>query len=442
MDPTKRESSPTNGGEQVEPRGESEAKFVVSPLQPSGGPATQPKRILFVDDEPFVLQGIESLLRRRRRVWHMEFVTGGEDAIKKLAEAPFDVIVSDMRMPKMDGAQLLKHVQTHYPNVVRIILSGHTDLETAFRTVSTAHQFLTKPCDPESLTSVIERACAVRALLTNESIRNVIGALGGLPSAPRIYHALSEALADLECPLSQVTLIVEQDLAMCAKILQLVNSSFFGLAKRITKIHDAVVYLGAGMLKQLVLSVAAFRLFHPPENLVGFSFDALQQEGIVAANLARHIMGKKKGADDAYTAAMLHDIGTLTLATSATEGFREALVQHRKQGIELAEAERQVFGTTHAEIGAYLLGLWGLPYTVVEAVAYHHRPMDVKHEGFDVIDAVYIASSLAEDAVLGPTRPGRYQIDGSYVAGLGVTESIPAWRQMAVERRDSSAAKK
>jgi len=413
----------------------SESKFASSPL--AEGVAAEPKRILFVDDEPFVLQAIESLLRRRRRIWHMEFLSKGEDAVKRLAEESFDVIVSDMRMPKMDGAELLKHVQTHHPNVIRIVLSGHTELETALRTVATAHQFLTKPCDPEVLTGVIERACALRALLTNEAIRAVIGGLGGLPSVPKLYHALQEAIADPECSLSDVTRIVEQDLAMCAKVLQLVNSSFFGLAKRVTKIHDAVVYLGANMLKQLVLSVSAFRLFDPPQDLPGFSFDALQKEAAVAAAVTKQILCKGKGVDDAYTAAMLHDIGTLTLATSATASFREAFNMHRAEKIELTQAERRVLGATHAEVGAYLLGLWGLPFTVVEAVAYHHRPMDVPHDGFDVLDAVYVASALGEEAVLDPERPGAYTLDVNYLTKLGVADALPQWRNVTSERSET-----
>jgi len=345
---------------------------------------------------------------------------------------PFDVIVSDMRMPKMDGAQLLQYVQTHHPNVIRIVFSGHTELETALRTVTTAHQYLTKPCDPEILTGVIERACALRELLTSSSIRSLIGGLGELPSAPGVYHALTRALADADCSLADVTAIVEQDVAMCAKILQLVNSSFFGLAKRITNIRDAVVYLGANMLKQLALSVAAFRAFNPPANLPGFSFDALQRDAVLSAKIAKQILGKQKSADDAYTAAMLHDIGTLTLASAAPEDFRRVMAQ-RQQGVEAVRAEQQIFGASHAEIGAYLLGLWGLPYTVVEAVAFHHRPSDVQHEIFDVLDAVYVASALAEEAVHDSSSAQSSNLDKQYLARMGVEEKIPTWRAIACE---------
>jgi HD-like signal output (HDOD) protein len=239
-------------------------------------------------------------------------------------------------------------------------------------------------------------------------------------------------LADAECSLAEVTAIVEQDVAMCAKILQLVNSSFFGLAKRVTNIRDAVVYLGANMLKQLALSVAAFRAFNPPANLPGFSFDVLQREAVLSAKIAKQILGKQKSADDAYTAAMLHDIGTLTLATAAPEDFRRVAAQC-KQGVEAVRAEQQIFGASHAEIGAYLLGLWGLPYTVVEAVAFHHRPTDVQHETFDVVDAVYVASALAEETVHDSSSAQSSNLDKQYLARMGVEEKIPSWRAMACE---------
>jgi CheY-like chemotaxis protein len=211
----------------------------------------------------------------------MAFVGGGRQALAEFEKQPFDVVVSDMRMPDVDGAALLKEIQRRYPRTVRIVLSGHTEAETALRTIPIAHQFLTKPCDADLLKAVIERACSLQAMLEDEVIRDLVGGLGGLPSAPRIFTELTAALADPNRALAEVAGILEQDVAMCANILQLVNSSFVGLGRRMSSVRDAVVYLGARTLKQLVLSVEVFRVFPAAFPDQGFSVEALQRHSLV-----------------------------------------------------------------------------------------------------------------------------------------------------------------
>ena len=103
-------------------------------------------RILFVDDEPLVLQGLQRMLRPMRNEWEMAFVESGRRALEEMATLPFQVVVSDMRMPGMNGAQFLSHVQELYPRTVRLILSGHADKDLIMKCVGTAHQFLAKPC--------------------------------------------------------------------------------------------------------------------------------------------------------------------------------------------------------------------------------------------------------------------------------------------------------
>jgi hypothetical protein len=184
--------------------------------------------------------------------------------------SPFDVIVSDMRMPGMDGAALLSLVREKYPQVVRIILSSQAELSTALRVVPVAHQFLSKPCDAQMLRVAIERACHLKALLHDDSIRSMVGGLGELPSLPRTYHALTLALADPNTSIQKVAAIVEFDVGIAAKILQLVNSAFFGIARSITNIQGAVGYLGVSTLRSLVLSVEVFRVFAPKGPIQGF----------------------------------------------------------------------------------------------------------------------------------------------------------------------------
>jgi HD-like signal output (HDOD) protein len=390
-------------------------------------------RILFVDDEPRILEGLQRLLRPHRDEWKMSFALGGKAALEALAAEPFDVIVSDMRMPNMDGATLLAAVREAYPDIVRIVLSGHTEVGLEIRAVQVAQQFITKPCTPETLRGVISRACNLQSLLVDATIRAVVGTMEALPSLPRLYSALTQAVSDPDVSLHDIGDIVGQDVAMCAKVLQLVNSAFFALPRRVTSIHSAVSLLGTNMLRSLVLSAEVFRSFDGP----GYSpslHERLQEHALLTGGIARRLLTDRRQAEDAMMAGILHDVGILILATRMPEHHAEALARSRATGLPLTETERQIMGVTHAEIGAYLLGLWGLPFVIVEAVAYHHQPMRVGAPSLDVLAAVHIAEALAIEAA-GPTpRAGAEEylpLEPAYVEALGVSERLVEWRSLA-----------
>jgi HD-like signal output (HDOD) protein len=394
------------------------------------------RRVLFVDDELRILEGLRRMLRVQRHEWEMAFAPGGEAALALMEASPFDVIVSDMRMPGMDGAKLLARVRELYPQVVRIVLSGHTSLSTALRVVPVAHQFLAKPCDAGTLRVAVERACHLKDLLSDDAIRRTVGALRDLPSLPRTYNALTQALADPDTSLPKLARIVEQDVGISAKILQLVNSAFFGLAHSITNIEHAVIYLGINTLRSLALSVEIFRVFEPKAPLPGFSLEGLERHARLAAHIAARLPVPKHLADITMVAGMLHDVGKLILAWKLPGQFKELLAKAAEEHCPLHKVEEREDGFSHAEIGAYLLGLWGLPYTLVEAVALHHGPNRVPHQYFDAVSAVHVANLLAHelDAVSSevPLENG-IEINQEELAALGVKDELAAWRAMAAE---------
>ena len=392
------------------------------------------KRILIVDDEPHILAGLRTLLRRYRRKWELVFADGGEAAWKELERQPCDVIVSDLRMPGMDGATLLKRVQAQHPGTVRIILSGSTELETARRAIPFAHQFLAKPCNAEVLENVIDRAYALQALLEHERLQEVIGSLSTLPTVPKVYAALVSALADEKTTAKAVARILEQDMAICAKLLQLVNSAFLRTARRITSIPEAVVFLGLSMVKNLVLSVEVFQAPRNFPTFDGFSLEAMQRHALHTARIATHIAPDKYQAEDAFMAGILHDIGKLILALQLPEYLSEVLTATRNGNRALHRWEQELAGVSHAEIGGYLLGLWGLPYAIVEAVANHHDPKRVPQQGFDVLAAVHVADFLAHETqhtTVGSRALPRDPFDVTYLEALGVTDRLDAWRRFA-----------
>jgi HD-like signal output (HDOD) protein len=388
------------------------------------------KRILFVDDDPNVLSGLQRMLRPRRTEWEMAFAPGPEAALTALSESPFDVIVSDMRMPGMDGAMLLARVQAEHPEIVRIVLSGHTELEAAMRAVPVAHQFLCKPCDADILKAVIERAFDLRALLENETVRATVASMDKLPSVPRLYAALTKALADPESSVDDIATIVQGDVGMCAKLLHLTNSAFFGQSRAVTNVHRAVALLGTRTVKNLVLGVEMFSAF-PGNADDGRFFEALQDHALRSARIAARLLPDKAQSDDAFMAAMLHDIGQLILRTRLREPFIAAVAEADRTGRPLHAIEREACGVTHAEVGAYLLGLWGLPYPILQAVAYHHAPAATGSRGFDVAAAVHVANVLQHEQDAPRTGVPPEPFDPAWLAALGVTDRLPQWRAAA-----------
>lgn len=395
------------------------------------------KRILFVDDEPLVLEGLQRMLRPQRKEWEMEFAASGAQALTILETHPFDVIVTDMRMPEMDGAALLEEVQRRFPGVVRMVLSGYFEMEMAMRAVPVAHQYLAKPSDPEKLREAIERACSFVSLMADETARRVVGTIGSLPSLPRTCTALLDAIKNPDVAIDEIGRIIEQDVGMTAKVLQLVNSAFFGLLQEITTVRAAVSHLGLDVLKQLVLSVEVFRTFQPKRRVEGFSLEALQSHSRLAAGIASRLPAKRKVSGEAVVAALLHDTGKLVLAAHVPEQFEQVLQQMRRENRSLLEVEREVTGTGHAEIGAYLLALWGLPMPIVDAVCRHHRPERAAdaEPGLDVLALTHLADGLAYDFVKDTAceADGEGLLNLEYLTALGVTEELPGWRQLAAE---------
>jgi putative nucleotidyltransferase with HDIG domain len=388
------------------------------------------KCILFVDDEPRILEGLQRMLRPCRKQWEMSFANSGNEALAILAGSAHDVIVSDMRMPGMDGAQLLELVRERYPGMMRIVLSGQFEKEAAMRAVPVAHQFLTKPCDASKLQAAIERSCGV-STVPDDAIRRVIAAIGELPALPSTYAALVAAVDNPEASLDQVSAIVERDVAVAAKVLQLVNSSFFGLSHEIATVPMAVGFLGFDVLKQLVITVELFRTFDCGCRVAGFSVEETQRHSRCVAAIVARLPVPRRHAAAASVAALLHDVGKLILAARLPEQFERALQASRDQSGPLHILEGEIIGTSHAAMGAYLLALWGLPAPVVAAVSEHHQPVRATADTtIDVSLAVRIADLLEQEASKSLPVAALDDLCGGSTELIG---SLAAWRKAAEE---------
>jgi HD-like signal output (HDOD) protein/CheY-like chemotaxis protein len=354
-----------------------------------------PRRVLFVDDDPSILQALARMLRPLRHDLHPEFAESGKDALALLAESPFDVVVADMRMPGMDGATFLTEVQKRHPHVIRIIFSGQSETAAAMRAIPVAHQFLAKPCEAEQVRSVIARAVGLQELLSDRALRSLIAGIKQLPAQPKLFIELTALLADPGSGALEIAKVVKRDPALCAKLLHVVNSAFFGIPRRTASIEMAINYLGTTMLRAITLATAVNATLGPRARAVGYDFNAAQAEAVLSAHLAGQMFDNRAIAQDAYAAALLQNLGEVLLLTERSDDLGRVMAYAREHGVQLYDAEKALGVVSHAHVGAYLLGAWGLPYSIVEAVAHHHDPLALPHETFDIVDAVFAATLLA-----------------------------------------------
>ncbi len=397
------------------------------------------KRILFVDDESNILDGIRRMLHADRKRWQIEFAVGGEIALQKCEANSFDVVVSDMRMPGMDGATLLGHIRDRFPNTVRIVLSGYAEGALTTRVINVAHRFLNKPCNATDLQTTIERVCTLQDLLCTPEIRRVIGSVGELPCLSSTYISLTQAVQDPDTSIEKVAGIIEQDLAMSAKILQLVNSAFFGLAQKVTSLQNAVVHLGMETIKNLALASETFRVFSADSSIPPSVYEDIQQHSHRTAAIACKLPVEAKDRDVTALAALLHDVGRLVLASKMPDQYHAIVSRTRERKCEPFEAEEELLQTSHAEIGAYLLGLWGIPNLVIEAIAHHHHPTRIPHSCFDSSVAIYVADLLANEPeahTLDSTGPELQESDRACLETLGILPRLGEFRELATQIRN------
>ncbi|HEX4267355.1 MAG TPA: HDOD domain-containing protein [Steroidobacteraceae bacterium] len=384
--------------------------------------AADKKRILFVDDDRQLLAGLRRGLAAREAEWDMTFVESGESALEELARSSYDVIVSDVRMPGLDGTAVLATASERWPNAIRVALSGAATLSDTVGLLPVAHQYLSKPCPAPQLQSVIERCLKLHEVLGEPSLRAMIGRVRRLPAHPRIATKLKVTSANDSVSFQRVGELITADTVLAAKVVQIVNSAFFRPARRITNVEQAVQYMGFAGVRNLMLCAEVFARWPGKLANAAVDLESLQQHAQRTAAIAAALTQGTVWADDSILAALLHDIGYWVLSQECPEQLARSLAVAVDAGIPLHRAETRVIGASHAEVGAYLLGLWGLPYPVIEAVAHHHEPERGRTGRFEVLSALAVALALSgtDDGDAFRVAPPRAETVGPfYLQGLG-----------------------
>ncbi len=401
-------------------------------IEEAAHPERTATRILFVDDEPNVLRGLQRMLRGKRHEWAMEFVDGGAAALACLDAGPCDIVVSDLIMPGMDGVQLLEEVRKRKPSTVRIALSGYADRKTTLRAAAHIHQFLAKPCEPDGLKSALERAVRLRGLLGDTRLRELVASMEALPSIDALHDEVMHAVELPETSAGDVGRLIARDPGMSAKVLQLANSALFSLPQLVSSPVQATVLLGLETIRMLALSVRIFEAFSQ-EALSGLDEAALWRHSLTVARLSKRL-ALEAGADEftaecAHLAGLFHDVGKLVLAANLPAKYRSVARLGGTDSALSVRLEHKFIGANHGEIGAYLLGLWGFAEETIQAIARHHVPGDSPECEFTPLTAVHVANVLVNQAA----GIADAEFDAAYLERAAPRGNISHWEAMCRE---------
>lgn len=398
---------------------------------------TEKKRVLFVDDEPNLLAGLRRMLRSKRKVWDMAFANSGAEALSMMDTQSFDVIVSDMRMPGMDGAQLLVSVMERSPQTVRIVLSGQAERDAILRSAAAIHQYLGKPCDDDTLKYTVQRACDLSELLPNSALRNVISQLDPFVSLSISSDEFAERIVEADTPISGLIDIIAENMGMDEHMVRQIDGIFLGLRTHIPAPAQAVLSLGLNTFKLLGVSAKVLSQFGANTMLAETALQSLWEHSFAVAKLSKQVAqlanAPSSVVDYAFTAGFLHDIGKLIFTGYFADQYASVRMKAMQTDDTLLAAENEVFGVTHAAVGAFVLGLWGLPQAVVDAVQFHHQPPMTENE-FSVVTAVHIANAFDYETQFVADTGGSAPLNFDYLDRLGLSNQILMWKDNIMEK--------
>ena len=378
------------------------------------------KRLLFVDDAPEILSAI------RRSFFDSEYdvltAESGMSALDILKTTEISLIVSDLRMPEMDGYQLLAAVKREYPHVIRIILSGYSDEKLVLKALqkNIAKVYLLKPWDNDVLRKLVDQLFCTEDLLRSSNVLSLINNVGELPTLKQSYRNIL-SLIDQDAEIPEIIRSIETDQSIAAKILHIANSAFYGL--RTGSVAKAVRYLGLNTMRSLVLTTPIMDVFSKPRRGNNFAEEqlavAMRTNRILSLIYERYL--HKKMDDMSSIAGLMHNVGKTLLYTIYQKKYCALVKEATAVGRNIMDAERDVFGVSYSEVGGYLLQWWDMPFAMVEAAVYHNNPLDERIVNHELVMAVHLAKKFACESMHADDNTEFYpQVFGK----LGIEQSM------------------
>jgi HD-like signal output (HDOD) protein/CheY-like chemotaxis protein len=390
------------------------------------------RRILFVGDNSSLRAEFQLPFSAADCTWTAEFARTGAEAVGWVARSEFDAVFADARLPQLSGLEVLDQIALRQPKALRIIQTEITDTANTLQCIGRAHHHVVGPCTGATITKLLHQALTMESWLPSEALQGLLGQMRHIPSPPSLYFQIADELKSSEASIETIGNLISQDPALTAKLLQLANSAMFGLQLTVSNPMEAVGYIGLETTQALVLLSHSFAGFDQKQ-LGDFSIESLWQHSVWTGHFARRIALAEKCDPDsvaqAFVAGLLHDIGKLLFAANLPKAFASALELASLQNRPLWEVEAQVFGANHAEIGGCLLGIWGLPAPIVDAVAYHHFPIRLLTQPFSPLTATFAANIFEHSARHGESMTGDPELDPDYLKSVGLGERVEDWRE-------------
>ncbi len=378
--------------------------------------------VVFVDDDEFITSSLKRGLRSLKDIWEINFFNDSLNAFEFIQENPCDVVVTDMLMPNLDGSKLLAKVYECKPQTIRMILSGQADKELLYRASLFSHAFMAKPFSSETVIKAIEKATRLRQSFMNSALINSLTQQQALPSPPMLYHRLLALLNDDKSTIDSITHLVEQDVSVSSKLLQIINSAYFGLSREIISVSEAIRLLGVDTIRSLFFTITLFKQYKGAGGETSL-IDNIYQYSLSISHLSTLIAQRHRldleAANVCKTAGLLSQIGLLVLADRFPKELDQLKKMVQNEKIDIYNAEELLLHRSHCVIGAYLMSIWGLPDEIVEAILYSYSPTELIHDPAIVpISVVHLATWLA--AQKHPAFYNKYiQVDEPYLHACG-----------------------
>jgi HD-like signal output (HDOD) protein len=353
-------------------------------------------RILCVHDDPTVLEKLRRMLLERQPEWQVRLEATTAAGAQAAQQWQPDAVVAALRAPTVDGIEMLMHVRDERPETIRVAMGESQMSDSSLRSLKIAHRLVPENIGALDLTEVLRRALLLRDIVSPAPLRRLLGEIGQLPALPHVYAELTRRLEDPSVSVIELAELVGEDMTLSAQVLRMANSAYFGRDRAVTSLSDAAARLGTRLLRSLVLGAELYNGFAVPKAFAP-KCDELQRHAALVARIASGLEPRAAWKDDAFTAGLLHDIGKLVLISRVPERYEAIEQESIESGRPLDDVETQRLGAHHGTIGACLLGMWGLPSVVLEAVHGHHGlALDVPQR-LNPTRAVALADRLAHD---------------------------------------------
>jgi HD-like signal output (HDOD) protein len=405
------------------------AGLFIKPLPGVGREARLKTGLLFYLANPENRRVWEEKVEVNRPTWACEFAADAGAAREKLAQRHFDIFLMDDAGGEDETIEFLHEVMNRYPDTTRFLLIEPAPPQKAAFYLRAAHQCLPNGMGVSLLEEAVGRAGIFKLTPRNELLVQLVSQMESIPSMPMLHLELMTRAQEPEARVEEIAAIVEKDPGLSAKLLRIVNSAYYGLARELSTPLEAIAYLGLNSVVSLALALKAFAQFDPGR-LNGLSLETVWRHCLDTGDLARKIAQLENApasiASAAFMGGLLHDIGKLILADNFSSSYQQAVTMSFMESLPLWEAETRVFGASHSEVAGCLLGLWGLPMPILEAITYHHCPSKCPNKNWSPLTAVHLANRLAPVVNQPELDRSSLDFDWAYLDEVGVTPRFEA----------------